>query len=74
MSGRAKKNWKTTDLVLAALYCLTIRGGDGYLLANDEEQAGDDLGLAKKLVAINPDLSAELEVYRKEIRCRDGRG
>ena len=74
VSGRAKKNWKTTDLVLAALYCLTIRGGDGYLLANDEEQAGDDLGLAKKLVAINPDLSAELEVYRKEIRCRDGRG
>src|SRR6516164_4298812 len=74
VSGRAKKNWKTTDLVLAALYCLTIRGGDGYLLANDEEQAGDDLGLAKKLVAINPDLSAELEVYRKEIRRRDGRG
>src|SRR6516165_2096878 len=74
VSGRAKKNWKTTDLVLAALYCLTIRGGDGYLLANDEEQAGDDLGLAKKLVAINPSLSAELEIYRKAIRCRDGRG
>src|SRR6516165_12814558 len=46
VSGRAKKNWKTTDLVLAALYCLTIRGGDGYLLANDEEQAGPRSSLA----------------------------
>jgi hypothetical protein len=74
VSGRAKKNWKTTDLVLAALYCLCVREGNGYILANDEEQAGDDLDLAKRLVAINPDLSAELMVYRKEIRRRDGRG
>jgi hypothetical protein len=73
VSGRAKKNWKTTDLVLAALYCLTVRGGGGYILANDEEQAGNDLELARKLVAANPDLSAELVGYRKEIRRRDGR-
>jgi len=73
VSGRAKKNWKTTDLVLAALYCLCVRGGGGYILANDEDQAGDDLDLARKLVAANPDLSAELVGYRKEIRRRDGR-
>jgi hypothetical protein len=43
-------------------------------LANDDSQAGDDLELAKKLVAINPDLAAGLEVLEKEIRRRDGRG
>jgi hypothetical protein len=78
LSGRGKKNWKTADLVLAALYCLVIResvqGNDCYCLANDEDQAGDDLELAKKLVAANPDLSAELNVFQKEIRRRDGRG
>src|SRR6516165_6930940 len=54
--GRAKKNWKTTDLDLSALYSLIIRGGDCFILANDEGQAADDLDLAKKLVAANPDL------------------
>ena len=71
--GRAKKNWKTTDLVLAGLYCLLMRGGSGFILANDEDQAGDDLDLAKKLVAANPDLAAEFDVLQKEIRRRDGR-
>jgi hypothetical protein len=78
VSGRGKKNWKSADLVLAALYCLVIResagGNDSYILANDEDQAGDDLELAKKLVAINPDLKAELQVLEKEIRRRDGGG
>jgi hypothetical protein len=32
LSGRAKKNWKTTDLVLAGLYCLVIREGGGFIL------------------------------------------
>lgn len=58
LCGRAKKNWKTADLILAGLYRLLVwpspEGNDGYVLANDEEQAGDDLGLAKKLVACNP--------------------
>jgi hypothetical protein len=72
--GRAKKNWKTTDLDLSALYSLIIRGGDCFILANDEGQAADDLDLAKKLVAANPDLRAELEVLQKEIRRQDGRG
>jgi hypothetical protein len=78
LAGRGKKNWKSTDLVLAGLYCLVIRtstaGNDGYILANDEDQAGDDLELANKLVAANPDLSAELDSMQKEIRRRDGRG
>jgi hypothetical protein len=78
LAGRGKKNSKSCDLALAALYCVLIRespqGSDALLLANDEEQAGDDLELAKKLVAINPDLSAELEPLAKTIRRRDGKG
>jgi hypothetical protein len=78
LAGRGKKNWKSADLVLAALYCLLMResvqGNDCFILANDEDQAGDDLELAKKLVAANPDLSDELEVLNKEIRRRDGKG
>jgi hypothetical protein len=78
LAGRGKKNWKSADLVLAALYCLdireTIQGNDCFILANDQDQAADDLSLAKKLVAVNPDLSNVLEVLRIEIRRRDGRG
>lgn len=78
LAGRGKKNGKSLDLVLAALYCLDIResvhGNDCFILANDEDQAGDDLELAKKLVAINPDLSDVLDVLQKEIRRRDGKG
>ena len=76
--GRAKKNFKTTDLVLGALFKLTIadtpHGSDGFILANDEGQAADDLSLAKKLVSVNPILARELEPLQKEIRRRDGRG
>jgi hypothetical protein len=78
LSGRAKKNWKSADLVLAAFYCLLIResagGNDCYILANDEDQAGDDLELAKKLVIVNTDLSAQLVVMQKQIRRRDDAG
>lgn len=81
LAGRGKKNWKSADLVLAALFCLDIReaaqGNDCFIVANDEDQAGDDLELAKKLVAKNPNLNDDevgLEVLQKEIRRRDGRG
>jgi hypothetical protein len=78
LAGRGKKNWKSADLVLAALYCLDIResvqGNDCFILANDEDQAGDDLELAKKLVAVNPDLSDVLQPLNKEIRRHDGKG
>jgi hypothetical protein len=76
VSGRAKKNFKTTDLILTALFVLVIRrspqGSDCYVLANDSDQAADDLALAKKLIACNPDLAAEIEIYANELRLRDG--
>jgi hypothetical protein len=76
LAGRGKKNAKSLDLVLAALFTLLIRrsvqGSDGYILANDSDQAGDDLQLAKKLIAINPDLSAEIEPLAKKLKLRDG--
>lgn len=78
LAGRAKKNWKSADLVLAALYRLMVwrdpQGNDGYLLANDEQQAADDLKLAKKLIVANSVLSRELTVKQKEIERNDGRG
>jgi hypothetical protein len=43
-------------------------------VANDEDQAGHDLDLAKKIVGINPGLAEDLEILSKEIRRRDGRG
>ena len=77
LAGRAKKNAKTLDLTLAGLFKLLIpeapQCNDGFILANDEDQAHDDLSLAKRLIACNP-LAAELEPLAKEIRRRDGRG
>src|SRR5262245_8787167 len=64
LSGRAKKNAKTLDLVLAALYRLLLwpspKGNDAFVLANDEGQAQDDLTLAKKLVTANEILKDEV--------------
>ena len=66
LSGRAKKNWKSTDLVLAGLYRLVIwnsvLGNDVLIAADDEGQAGDDLSLAKKLVQANPILGRQLDI------------
>src|SRR5580693_6792130 len=40
LGGRAKKNWKTADLILAALYRFLAwespAGNDSFILANDE--------------------------------------
>jgi len=76
VAGRAKKNGKTLDLILAALFVLVIRrsmqGSDGFILANDADQAGDDLSLAKKIVAANRELAAEIEPLASELRLRDG--
>ena len=78
LCGRAKKNWKTADLSLACLYRFlawpSVAGNDCFILANDEEQAGDDLALVKKLIAVNPPLAAAVKVYEKEIARLDGRG
>ncbi len=75
--GRAKKNWKSADLVLAALFALLADSPGGnqcYLLASDEGQAGDDLALAKKLIGANPGLKKFLTIQQKIIHRRDGRG
>jgi hypothetical protein len=76
--GRAKKNWKTTDLILAALCRFLVwpspQGNDCFILANDEGQANDDLDLAKKLIAANPIIAREVEPRAKEIIRRDGSG
>jgi phage terminase large subunit-like protein len=78
LCGRAKKNFKTSDLILASLYRFiaypSAAGNDCFIIANDEEQAGDDLSLAKKLIRANPSLDAEVEVFSKEIVRRDGAG
>ena len=78
LTGRAKKNWKSADLIFAALYkflaCESPAGNDCYLLANDEGQAADDLKLCKKLIAVNPLLSREVTVLQKSIERADGKG
>ena len=76
--GRAKKNYKTCDLILAGLYRLLAwkspAGNQCYILANDEDQAADDLELAKKLIVVNPILDAEVVIKQKIIERRDGNG
>src|SRR5215469_4141190 len=78
VNGRAKKNWKTTDLIAAGLYRFLVwpspQGNDCFILANDEGQAADDLDLAKKLIRANPVIAREVEVRAKEILRRDGAG
>ncbi len=78
LTGRAKKNWKSADLVLASLFALVANDSPGgnqcYLLANDEGQAADDLSLVKKLIAVNPLLADRLTIKQKVIERRDGRG
>jgi phage terminase large subunit-like protein len=78
LCGRAKKNWKTADLILSSLYKFLAvpspAGNDCFILANDEAQAADDLSLAKKLIRANPLLDAELVIQAKEIIRRDGCG
>ena len=76
--GRGKKNCKSLDLVLAALFACVAndppRGNDIYLIANDEGQANDDLSLCKKLVAISPHLLSRLVIRDKMIVRKDNRG
>src|SRR5262249_6498336 len=76
--GRAKKNWKSADLVFAALFALLANDSQGgnqcYILANDEGQANDDLALAKGLIAKSSLLKKLLIVKQKVIERRDGHG
>jgi hypothetical protein len=76
--GRAKKNAKSLDLVLAALFACFANdaalGNECYVIASDEGQARDDLQLAKKLVAVSPHLKARCRVLDKSLVRTDGRG
>jgi hypothetical protein len=78
LAGRAKKNWKTADLVIACLFALlddSPGGNQVYLVANDAGQAQDDLELAKKVITVNPLLADALVVRRSNvIERRDGAG
>lgn len=75
--GRGKKNWKSCDLVLAALYRLLVwnspdgQNNDAYIVANDQEQALDDLDLAKKIIEANPILADEVVFYAEKIVRKD---
>jgi hypothetical protein len=77
--GRAKKNWKSADLDFAALFALVSESPAGhdsecYILANDEDQARDDLALAKKIISVNPALQDWLRIKKDVIERKDGRG
>src|SRR5688572_25869782 len=71
VTGRGKKNYKTLDRVLAALYRLvawkTGGGNDCYLIDNDEDQSADALDLLKKLIEANPILRDALIVKQNVI-------
>jgi hypothetical protein len=78
LNGRAKKNWKTADLCLAALYRFlpwpSDKGNDAFILANDLDQAADDFSLVKRLLDVNPILASEVKVSMNEIERKDGKG
>lgn len=80
LTGRGKKNSKTSDAVLAALYKLLAwkaagrAGNQVFFVASDLGQANDDLDLCKKLIRCNPVLEAELVIQRNVIERKDGQG
>lgn len=78
LAGRAKKNWKSADLILAALYRLLAwdspAGNQCYVLCNDADQARDDLEIAVKIVKANPILLAACRISKDGIDRKDGRG
>jgi hypothetical protein len=75
LTGRSKKCWKTTDLVLAGLFRFTVWpsqwGNSSAIVASDLDQANDDLSLCKKLIDRNPILSNAIEVRVKQIIRKD---
>jgi hypothetical protein len=78
LCGRAKKNYKSADLVGASLFSLLANDSPGgnqcYLLANDAGQAGDDLALVKKLIVVNPVIQPHVRVLKNVIERTDGKG
>ena len=80
LTGRAKKNSKSSDAVLASLYKLIVwrpegnKGNECFFVASDIGQANDNLDLTKKLIRCNPVLDGELVIKADTIERRDGRG
>lgn len=79
LASRAKKNAKSADLVIAALFKLLgndqPNGNQCYIIANDSAQASDDLTIAKKVVKANPKQLGELvRVLKNTVERRDGGG
>ncbi len=78
LAGRGKKNWKSADLILAALYKAfawrSPGGNQAYIIANDAEQAADDLQIAKLLVRANPLLAKVCTIRKNKIVRKDGMG
>ncbi len=76
--GRAKKNWKTADAMLACLFALMADSPGGnqvYLVANDEGQAADDLSLLKKLIKANDAVLGQwLRLKKNIIERKDDEG
>jgi hypothetical protein len=78
VTGRGKKNYKTFDRILAAIYNLlawrTAAGNDCYLLDNDVGQSADALDLAKKFIEANSILKGALVIKQNVIERRDRKG
>jgi len=80
LTGRAKKTFKTSDAMLAAIYKLfawRAAGGKGnqiYIVASDLAQANDDLDLLKKLVRCNPILNDLVILKNNIVELKDGTG
>lgn len=80
LTGRAKKTFKTSDAMLAAIYKLfawRAAGGKGnqiYLVASDLAQANDDLDLLKKLVRCNPIVNDLVILKNNSVELKDGTG
>jgi hypothetical protein len=80
LTGRAKKNSKSSDAVLASLYKLLVwkpegnKGNECFFVASDIGQANDNLDLTKKLIRCNPVLDGELTIKSDTIERRDWRG
>lgn len=75
--GRAKKNWKSADAMIAALRAVSEdwpAGSQVYILANDAAQARDNLVLLEKIVRANPLLRERLTLRKNVIERKDGRG
>ena len=73
LAGRGKKNHKTLDLVLAALFTLVIRrsvqGSDGYVLGNDADQAATICRWRKSWCAPIPIWRARSSRWRRSYGC-----